>query len=70
MAEKEITPEDILLEIEKLLKYPNSHICKHHVCCNLLDMLERHGCKLSLNLVRAVVEANDEDALKIIKEET
>ncbi len=68
--EKRITYEDILYEIEKLLKFPNAHICKHYVCCNLLDMLERHNCKLPLNLVRAVVDANDEDALKIIKEET
>jgi hypothetical protein len=64
-----ISSADILKEIEKLLKFPRPHVCKHYVCCNLLGLLKKSGYVPPPGLVMAVVDADDEEAFRIIKDE-
>jgi hypothetical protein len=66
MSNNIVSSDEIFEEIERLLKFPAPQICKHHICCNLLSLLERCGYPLSDKLVRAVVNADDETALTII----
>lgn len=54
--------------IEGLLKFPYPQICRHLVAGEILDLLERNGETISNALAKAVVEADDFEAIKLLKE--
>lgn len=58
-----ITADDIYQYIERLIRFPDARICRHAVACDLLSLLEQHGHTLDVDLVKAVVDADDEAAL-------
>jgi hypothetical protein len=64
-----INPKVLVKMIERLLKFPYGTICKHHVAAQLLAILEQHGYPLSQEkaLVKAVIDADDESALELLK---
>ena len=62
-----ISKQDILKVIKELIEFPDSKICKHHVAATLLSLLEAKGYKLDNDLVKAIVDADDETSLSILK---
>lgn len=62
-----IPADAVLSQIERLLNFPYAQVCRHYVAANLLDMLERHGYLLTTELASAVVNADDDTALKLLK---
>lgn len=52
---------------ERLLNFPYSQICRHAVAADLLSLLEEAGEPISEALAKAVVEANDFEALEELK---
>ena len=58
----------ILQMIERLMNFPCPQICRHLVASDLLSLLEEHGMQVSSELASAVVGANDEEAIKLIRE--
>jgi hypothetical protein len=56
----------VLDEVRWLLQFPFPQVCRHLVAGRLLDQLERHGYPLTNDLARAVVRAEDENALEIL----
>ena len=58
--------KQVLTMIEKLLKFPYPQICRHSVCCELIDLLEQNGLKMDNEFVKAVVQARDCDALNLL----
>jgi hypothetical protein len=61
---------DILALIGELMKFPHPQICRHAVACDLLSLLESKGWTCPVELAKAVVEADDETALRIIEHES
>lgn len=57
---------DILNEIKKLIQFPQARICKHSAACNLISLLESKGCEWTPEFVKAVVDADDDTALKLL----
>lgn len=62
-----ITEKDILRLVENLMKFPFPTICRHAVASGLLSMLEEKGWPCPANLAEAVVKAEDQKALDILK---
>ena len=60
-----ITTKDILEMIKGLLIFPHPQICRHYVAANLLSLLEKRGWKCSNEFAKAVVDADDETAIRI-----
>lgn len=60
--------EEVYDMIEHLCDFPFGKICKHHVMCDLLSMMERKGEKLNTKLVKAVVDADDYAIKKLLEE--
>ena len=63
-----ISEKDIYSIITKLIEFPNGQICKHLVACNLLSMLDGNGFSLDEQLVKNIVDEEDEEALDILNE--
>jgi len=64
---EEITSADLYRLITRLMQYPCATICRHAVAVELLALLEQKGHPLNVNLVRAVVDADDRTALNILE---
>ena len=62
-----IPSEQILTMIQQLLKFPFPQICRHSVCADLLSLLEQNGYPVSGDLAGAVIQANDEVSLKLLR---
>lgn len=54
--------------IQKLIQFPRATICVHAVAADLLGALERAGGTLDIPLVAAIVDADDETALRLLAE--
>jgi hypothetical protein len=68
MSNEVMVPASLLLrQVERLLKFPHPTICRHFVAGNLLDALERSGFPLTQALAGAVVRAEDDRALRLLK---
>ncbi len=63
-----LTVHDVLKLIEGFSKFPFPTICRHNVSCQLLSLLEEKGWKPPNELAKALVEADDETALKRLEE--
>ena len=55
--------------MRRWIKFPNATICKHAVVLDLLDLLERSGYSISTDLVKSVVESDDEKSLPYLNSE-
>lgn len=64
----ELDSSEIVKMIERFLTFPFPQICRHSVACDLLNLLEIHGVKITSELADAVVRAEDDVALDLIKE--
>ena len=64
-----MTDKEVWAIIKRLLNFPDGKICKHHVCTILLEALEKGGTKLDPELVRAIVNAEDDKALDLLDKE-
>jgi len=56
--------EDVCDVIKVLLEFPRPKLCKHHAALTVLDRLVDEP---SEELVKAIVDADDEKALSILK---
>ncbi len=66
----QIIPDDLLAIVRQMLEFPCPQICRHHVACLLLDLLERRGYPVDDNfraLVGAVVGCEDATALAVLE---
>lgn len=61
-----IPVQDLVGEMRKMLNLRRPEICRHHVCCDLLSILERNGVVLDNELVKAIVAAEDDVALGLL----
>ena len=59
--------DDLKKVMTGLIRFPDSHVCKHFVVCELLELLQNNGIPVSNETVSAVVSANDKVAIKHIK---
>ena len=57
----------VLRLVDRLLRFPFPTICRHAVAGDLLDALERSGFPLTQELAEAVVKAQDDRALRLLK---
>lgn len=53
--------------IENAIKFPYPQICKHLVAADLLSLLEQYGVVVSEELAKAIVSADDEAALLLLR---
>ena len=60
-----IPASEILDLVRGAIQFPFAQVCKHLVACDLLELLERHGCRVE-GLIPAVVNADDERALELL----
>jgi hypothetical protein len=58
---------DILRMIYNLMKFPFPQICRHLVATDLLSLLEKHGHPVSPELAKAVVQADDLTAIRLLQ---
>jgi len=65
-----ISSRDLYKLIARLIEHPDPTICKHHVAEGILDLIGRNGESLNIELVKAISDADDWAALKILKEIT
>jgi hypothetical protein len=65
-----ITEYDILNMVRNLMKFRYPQICRHLVAADLLSLLDSKGASVSADLADAVVNANDEEALRLLGEVT
>jgi hypothetical protein len=68
MNTKPIDPYVLVIMIKRLLNFPYAKICRHSVAADLLDRLERAGAPVSMELAKAIIDANDERALTLLEE--
>ncbi len=61
-----IPVNDIYKLIKSILDFPQSQVCKHYVCCQLLTLLEDRNIPISKELAGAIVEANDKLAIQLL----
>lgn len=54
--------------ILKLIRFPRPIICKHAVALDLLDACGRAGHAIPVELVKAIIDSDDERAEKILIE--
>ena len=57
---------DILALMRRLVTFPQATICVHAVACELLNILTTHGYDPPDELVVALVDRDDQTALKHI----
>jgi len=61
-------PASALLKIIKsLLERKSPQVCRHYVAASLVSTLEEFGYKVSSELAKAIIGADDEFALEIIR---
>ena len=65
--EKTDIEKELLKTVKALVSFPNSLMCKHHAACEILQAMEDIGISLNSHLVKAIVDANDEDALFLLE---
>ena len=70
---KTISSRRLRLLIRSLLTFPQSKICRHAVCLDILSLMEEEGC-IEMNeeyrsLVRAIASSDDDAALKLMNSE-
>lgn len=58
---------EVLDIVQRLLQFPLPTICRHAVAADLLSALEAHGYPVSNELAGAVVRAEDDVALKLLR---
>jgi len=54
--------------VKRAIEFPYPQICKHMVAADLLSLLEERGLPIPEELAKAVVQADDETAIKLIDE--
>jgi hypothetical protein len=62
-----ITAQDIYKIIKITIGYPSPKVCKHYACLPLLELLESRGHNLDVNLVKAIVDADDTKINEILE---
>jgi hypothetical protein len=62
-----ITEQSIFDVITKLVQFPQSTICKHYAALQVLQILPEEQICARRDLVKALVDANDEEALEILQ---
>lgn len=67
LTDPRVPVKDVVRIIEWALKFPYARVCRHSVAGELLNMLEGNGVKISDELAKAVVQADDHTALKLLK---
>jgi hypothetical protein len=67
MNEVMIPASKIMAMIAGTIAFPYPKICKHLVAADLLSLLEEHGFPVTTELAGAVVNADDEVALDLIR---
>ena len=55
--------------VKQLVEFPGAHICKHLAAADVLSFIEAHGGHVSRELAGAVVDAEDEQALRLLTAE-
>lgn len=60
--------KDLFSFVRNAIDFPYPQICKHSVAADLLSLLEKHGVPISKELADAVVQADDERALSLLRE--
>jgi len=58
----------ILRIIQRLMQFPYPQICRHLVAADLLSLLEEYGMEVSSDLAKAVVGADDENAVRLLED--
>lgn len=64
-----LTDKNVLEIARGFIKFPGSQICKHNIVLTMLDHLERAGFPLSRELVKAVADVDDEQAITLLDKE-
>ena len=63
-----IPQERILHIIERMMRFPHPTVCRHLVAADLLSLLGEYGFPVSQELAKAVVGADDEKALELLRQ--
>ncbi len=63
-----IPVHEVFRLVRGLIKFPYSKICVHMVASDLLSLLEKYGYSIPAELAQAVVRAEDDKALIILKD--
>jgi len=63
------TDNRLILEVVKrLIEWPTARVCRHYVAATILNYMEQGGFPLTGEFAKAVVDADDEAAKKIVNE--
>jgi len=60
----------LLRLIRSILSYQQSQVCKHSVCLDILNEMEKEGFEVTdyfKNLVKTIANADDAGALELLK---
>jgi len=63
----------LLRMIRSILYYRSSHVCKHSVCLDILNEMEKEGLEVTdyfKNLIKAIANADDACALELLNNAT
>jgi hypothetical protein len=62
-----ISDSDLYELIRNFISFSDSKICKHKVAIDILNLIEKSGNKISDELVRSIINADDETTLELLK---
>ena len=70
METTRFSDSQLLVLVRKILMHRGGQVCKHTIAADVLELMEQGGYPLNeqVPLVSAVVEADDETALKILND--
>ena len=66
-----LTDEQVMKMLRGLMKFPYPQICRHSVALDIMSCMEENGRMLPnwKELVTTVVQANDDEALRLLEGE-
>jgi hypothetical protein len=59
---------DLWRGIRKIIEFPQPVVCKHWAALVLLEVLNNQGVELPEDLVKAIVDADDETSLSLLED--
>lgn len=67
ISDASISVSDLYELIRNLISFSDRKICKHKVAIDILNLIEKSGNKISGELVRSIINADDETTLELLK---
>lgn len=66
ISDVSISVSDLYKLIRNFISFDDAKICKHKVALDILNLIEKSGNKISVELVKSIINADDENTIKIL----